>query len=167
MDGSDIDVDRHLPLRCHLINLGGCVITYGASYGCQLFSEPALAVADEDLYLRSADAARGETLISGPLRTVREVERLADAVENPPDDRPYWPCWTAPWPSGTCREASIPATSPTCSSQNPCSAPWPACRLRPLTGARWTWPTATVSALPAAQTWRPTRMQTRQSRPTP
>ena len=36
--------------------------------------------------------ARGETLISGPLlgalRTVREVERLADAVENLPDDRP-------------------------------------------------------------------------------
>ena len=34
----------------------------------------------------------GETLISGPLlgalRTVREVERLADAVENLPDDKP-------------------------------------------------------------------------------
>ena len=92
MDGSHIDVDRHLPLRCHLINLGGCAITYGASYGCQLFSEPTLAVADEDLYLRSADGARGETLISGPLlgalRTVREVERLADAVENLPDDKP-------------------------------------------------------------------------------
>ena len=36
--------------------------------------------------------ARGATLIAGPLlgalRTVREVERLADAVENLPDDRP-------------------------------------------------------------------------------
>ena len=30
VDGSHIDVDRHLPLRCHLINLGGCAITYGA-----------------------------------------------------------------------------------------------------------------------------------------
>ena len=92
VDGSHIDVDRHLPLRCHLINLGGCAITYGASYGCHLFSEPTLAVADEDLYLRSPDGARGETLISGPLlgalRTVREVERLADAVENLPDDKP-------------------------------------------------------------------------------
>ena len=92
VDGSHIDVDRHLPLRCHLINLGGCAITYGANYGCQLFSEPTLAVADEDLYLRSDDGARGETLISGhllgALRTVREVERLADAVENLPDDRP-------------------------------------------------------------------------------
>ena len=92
VDGSHIDVDRHLPLRCHLINLGGCAITYGASYGCQLFNDPTLAVEDSDLYLRSADGARGETLIAGPLlgalRTVREVERLADAVENLPDDRP-------------------------------------------------------------------------------
>ena len=92
VDGSHIDVDRHLPLRCHLINLGGCAITYGRDFGCQLFSEPALAVADADLYLRSPDGARGETLIAGPLlsalRTVREVERLADAVESLPDDRP-------------------------------------------------------------------------------
>ena len=92
VDGSHIDVDRHLPLRCHLINLGGCAITYGQNHGCQLFSEPTLAVDDSDLYLRSLDDARGETLIAGPLlgalRTVREVERLADAVENLPDDRP-------------------------------------------------------------------------------
>ena len=31
VDGSHIAVDRHLPLRCHLTNLGGCVLTYGAS----------------------------------------------------------------------------------------------------------------------------------------
>ena len=65
MDGSHIDVDHHLPLRCHLINLGGCAITYGDGDGCQLFSEPTLAVGDEDLYLHSADGARGETLIAG------------------------------------------------------------------------------------------------------
>ena len=92
VDGSHIDVDRHLPLRCHLINLGGCSITYGANYDCEMFSEPALAVDDDDLYLRSPNGARGETLIAGPLlsalRTIREVERLADAVENRPDDRP-------------------------------------------------------------------------------
>ena len=92
VDGSHIDVDRHLPLRCHLINLGGCAITYGKDFGCRLFSEPVLAVDDADLYLRSPDGARGETLIAGPLlgalRTVREVERLADAVESLPDDRP-------------------------------------------------------------------------------
>ena len=92
MDGSHIAVDRHLPLRCHLINLGGCAITYGQNHGCQLFNEPTLAVDDADLYLRAPNGASGEALISGPLlgalRTVREVERLADAVENLPDDRP-------------------------------------------------------------------------------
>ena len=92
VDGSRIDVDRHLPLRCHLINLGGCAITYGKDFGCHMFSEPALAVEDDDLYFRSPDGARGETLIAGPLlgalRTVREVERLADVVENLPGDRP-------------------------------------------------------------------------------
>ena len=84
--------DRHLPLRCHLINLGGCVITYGANPACQLFSEPALAVADADLYLRKPDDPSNEVLIAGSLlgalRTVREVERLADAVEQLPDDKP-------------------------------------------------------------------------------
>ena len=36
VDGSHIDVDRHLSLRCHLINLGGCAITYGktSAAGC-------------------------------------------------------------------------------------------------------------------------------------
>ena len=85
VDGSHIDVDRHLPLRCHLINLGGCVITYGRAPSCDLFSEPTLAVDDADLYLRPDGESLDETLISGSLlgalRTVREVERLADAVE--------------------------------------------------------------------------------------
>ena len=92
VDGSHIDVDRHLPLRCYLINLGGCAITYGRDFGCQPFSEPALAVEDADLYLRPPKGASGETLIAGPLlaalRTVQEVERLADAVESLPNDRP-------------------------------------------------------------------------------
>ena len=85
VDGSHIDVDRHLPLRCHLINLG-------ANPDCQLFSEPALAVADANLYLHKPDDPSEEVLIAGPLlgalRTVREVERLADTVEQLPDDKP-------------------------------------------------------------------------------
>ena len=85
-------MDRHLPLRWHLINLGGCIITYGRNFGCRLFSEPIPAVEDDDLYLRSADGAGGGPLIAGPLLgalpTVREVERLADAVESLPYDRP-------------------------------------------------------------------------------
>ena len=58
VDDSHIDVDRHLPLRCHLVNLGGCAITYGAGFACQLFSEPTLAVADEDLCTSMLPTAR-------------------------------------------------------------------------------------------------------------
>ena len=64
----------------------------GANPDCQLFSEPALAVADADLYLHKPDDPSEKVLIAGPLlgalRTVREVERLADAVEQLPDDKP-------------------------------------------------------------------------------
>ena len=98
MDGSHIDVDRHLPLRCYLINLGGCAIAYGRRPDCRLFSEPTLAAGDADLYLRPSDCqsgsgnARAETAVVGPLlgalRTVREVERLADAVAELPPDLP-------------------------------------------------------------------------------
>ncbi len=92
VDGSHIDVDRHLPLRCYLINLGGCTLTYGANPDCQLFSEPTLAVGDTDLYLRPSEDSLDETLISGQLlgalRTVREVERLADAVDALPPELP-------------------------------------------------------------------------------
>ena len=49
-------------------------------------------MADADLYLRKPDDPSDEVLIAGPLlgalRTVLEVERLADAVEQLPDDKP-------------------------------------------------------------------------------
>ena len=49
-------------------------------------------MADADLYLRRPDDPSDEVLIAGPLlgalRTVLEVERLADAVEQLPDDKP-------------------------------------------------------------------------------
>ena len=85
VDGSHIDVDRHLPLSCYLINLGGCRLVYGDHPHCDLFSEPMLAVRDADLFLRDAGERAADTPIAGPLlgalRTVREVERLADVLE--------------------------------------------------------------------------------------
>ena len=143
MDGSHIDVDRHLPLRYYLINLGGCALTYGRDFGCRMFSEPILAVDDANFYLRPPDGASGETLIAGPLlaalRTVREVERLADSWLSCPPTGPSWPCWVARWPSGIYSGASIPATLLTPSSETGCNALWHACATRRGMVGRWRW----------------------------
>jgi hypothetical protein len=88
VDGSHIDVDRHLPLSCFLINLGGCAIEYGQHPSCTLFSEPDLAVRETELYYSGGQNqppdTPSDTPIAGPLlgalRTVREVEKLADTV---------------------------------------------------------------------------------------
>ena len=64
VDGSHIDVDRHLPLGGHLINLGGCAITYGAGLRLTAVQRAHPGRGGRDLYLRSADGARGETLIA-------------------------------------------------------------------------------------------------------
>ena len=146
VDGSHIDVDRHLPLRCHLINLGGCAITYGQNHGCQLFNEPTLAVDDADLYLRAPNGASGETLISGPLlgalRTVREVERLADAVENLPDDKTgVGPAGRHPRLLGPAAGSVSPLRRRRAHRRTPAARPgppWPAagCFHQPTSGGR-------------------------------
>ena len=40
VDGSHIDVNRHIPIRCFLINTGTVKIRYGASPGADLSSNP-------------------------------------------------------------------------------------------------------------------------------
>ena len=40
VDGSHIDVDRHLPVRCCLINIGSCVLTYGCTPNAVLINRP-------------------------------------------------------------------------------------------------------------------------------
>ena len=85
VDGSHIDVDRHLPVACYLLNFGGCVLTYGSNPGATLFSQPHLATTPEELYLSDPKNSNSEELISGALlglvRTVRELETLANTVE--------------------------------------------------------------------------------------
>ncbi len=68
VDGSHIDVDRHLPLRCHLINLGGCIITYGKDFDCHLFSEPALT------HLRAASTDRRPVAVAAYTSRPRTTE---------------------------------------------------------------------------------------------
>ena len=85
VDGSHIDVNRHLPLRCALINIGGCRLTYGASSDAELFSRPHLRTSDAELYLRDPDTPSARQPVEGALlglvRTAEEAQGLAEAVE--------------------------------------------------------------------------------------
>jgi len=92
VDGSHIDVDRHLPVACYLLNFGGCVLTYGSNPNATLFSHPYLATTPEELYISDPTNSTGEEMISGALlglvRTVKELETLATTVEECPPGLP-------------------------------------------------------------------------------
>ena len=92
VDGSHIDVDRHLPVPCYLINLGGCVFTYGSQPDARFFSQPTLGADQTDLFLEDPGVVNREEAITGPLlgliRTVRELQRLVEIVQECPPDLP-------------------------------------------------------------------------------
>ena len=81
-DGSHIDVERHNPLPCYLLNVGWARIRYGRSPDAELASQPELAYGDQRLVLGDpADASRQAPVrgnLLAAVRAVREVERLAD-----------------------------------------------------------------------------------------
>ena len=92
VDGSHIDVDRHLPVSCFLINLGGCVLTYGCQPDAEFFSQPYLATDPLELYLIDPANTAQEEAVTGPLlglmRTVRELECLAEVASELPNGLP-------------------------------------------------------------------------------
>lgn len=92
VDGSHIDVSRHLPARCFLINIGGIELRYGARHGARGFSEPRLYAGDDELVVRERMPPHREETISGALldakRAVEEVRGLADALRRTPADMP-------------------------------------------------------------------------------
>ena len=93
VDGSHIDVDRHVPVRCYLINVGGILLTYGSHPDARLFSRPTLYAEDVELYLASSSPGSMEVVpVQGPLlglkRAVKEVEELASTLEAAPREMP-------------------------------------------------------------------------------
>ena len=92
VDGSHIDVDRHLPIACYLLNFGGCVLTYGSCPAATMFTHPHLAVNQEELYISNPVNRNQEESISGAVlglvRTIKELDTLADTVEQCPTDLP-------------------------------------------------------------------------------
>ncbi len=92
VDGSHIDVDRHLPVRCCLINIGSCVLTYGSTPDALLFNRPTLYASDDELKIRARSGPYQEQAVQGAvlgvLRAVEEIRGLVDAVRNLPPDLP-------------------------------------------------------------------------------
>ncbi len=92
-DGSHIDVNRHTPVKCYLINVGGCLLTYGSRPDARLFSEPVLYSEESDLYLGNPAPGSVEAVaVEGPMlglkRAVEEIRALADLVEEAPPGMP-------------------------------------------------------------------------------
>ena len=81
VDGSHIDVSRHIPAHCYLINIGGMSLRYGGMPGASAFSEPRLYANEDELVIRDRSAPYREETISGALldakRAVEELQRIA------------------------------------------------------------------------------------------
>ena len=90
-DGSHIDVDRHVPVACALINLGTCVLRYGARPEAYLSNYPRI-YSDDELYLTNHGPSVTEVPIEGAIlglkRTVEEVKALEPLVREVPQDLP-------------------------------------------------------------------------------
>lgn len=91
-DGSHIETDRHLALRAYLINVGGCVLAYGASPDAYLFSTPTLYAREEELSYSDPDDATQRVPVEGPVlgfkRAVEEMRALADLAKPMPESVP-------------------------------------------------------------------------------
>jgi hypothetical protein len=81
-DGSHIDVDRHQPTHCYLINIGGVVLRYGPHPDAVLDSIPHLYAGKEELIITAPEMPGREQPVEGDLlgikRGVEECKRLAE-----------------------------------------------------------------------------------------
>jgi len=80
-DGSHIDVDRHSPARCYLINTGSVALRYGANPDAILRSQPTLFAGKEDLVIVDPRGSAEQPVEGGLLgfkRAVAECEALAE-----------------------------------------------------------------------------------------
>ena len=91
VDGSHIDIDRHLPTRCFLINTGTAIFTYGSNSQADLFNKPKLYVQDEELVIKDPLTYREQAIegaILGAKRAVEEAVELMEAIATTPSNIP-------------------------------------------------------------------------------
>ena len=86
-DGSHIDVDRNLPVRCFLINTGVSILTYGSEPNANLFNRPRLYARGEELVIRDDRSSREQSIqgvVLGAKRAVEEIKVLVEVVRDLP-----------------------------------------------------------------------------------
>ncbi|MGH2545024.1 MAG: DNA double-strand break repair nuclease NurA, partial [Ardenticatenaceae bacterium] len=92
VDGSHIDIDRHIPARCFLINIGAVVLNYGSRPDAQLSSRPKLYARDDELVIRDKGGSFREQSVEGGVlgvkRAVEELKALVEVVKELPPDVP-------------------------------------------------------------------------------
>ena len=91
VDGSHIDVDRHLAARCFLINTGSVVLTYGSTPDVELEDRARLYARADEMVIHDPGggaAQRIEGAVLGAKRTGEEMLRLVEVVRSLPGDVP-------------------------------------------------------------------------------
>jgi len=90
VDGSHIDVDRHLAAQCFLINIGSCLIKYGDDSYAELQTKPTLYATDENMVIKSADnrTQRIQGSVLGIKRHIEELKELAGLINQIPAEVP-------------------------------------------------------------------------------
>ena len=92
VDGSHIDVSRHIPAHCYLINIGGILMRYGKEPDARVFSAPRLYAQADELVIRDRFAPYREETISGALldakRAVEELRGLLYKLRELPSGAP-------------------------------------------------------------------------------
>jgi hypothetical protein len=90
-DGSHIDVDRHSPARCYLINIGSVLLRYGQDPDATLHSEPILYSGNGDLTIADPLGSGKQPVQGGLLgikRAVSECQALAELSGQLPSQLP-------------------------------------------------------------------------------
>ena len=91
-DGSHIDVDRHIPVNCYLINIGSCVLKYGNNSFAELNSVPKLYAKHEELTVSDRDNPSKSISIHGAIlsakRMLEELNYLTKLVKEINNDIP-------------------------------------------------------------------------------
>ena len=91
VDGSHIDVDRHSPIKCVVLNIGTVIFTYGSNPSAILNSSPLTYIGDSELNIFDGNSTSRSPLqgnLMGVKRAVMELKFLADTLEDYADGTP-------------------------------------------------------------------------------